>query len=184
MRSYFELAAKTPTLIVTFVVTALLAKFVFPALAIGGEPLDLKLGYSYAEVMAVMEQYGPDGRNLYAWASPTLDTLFPIVYATFFAGIIYRFRPIEKLWILAYIPVVAGVWDLCENAQITAMLLQYPNITESQVSLSSTFTIVKSSILGPTYQLLSVALILLAGIRFVITHARAVLTIPKSDIES
>ena len=64
------------------------------------------------------------------------------------------------------------------------MLVQYPNITDSQVSLASTFTIVKSSILGPTYQLLSVALMLLAGIRLAITHARVALTIPKSDIEN
>ncbi|MEH6559123.1 MAG: hypothetical protein V7459_09770 [Oceanicoccus sp.] len=172
MRTYFELAAKTLTLIATFIGIVVLVTFVFPAVPVGGELLDLKPGYSYTEVVASMEEYGEDGRNLYAWMSPTLDTLFPLVYVTFFAGVIYRFRPTEKLWVLAFIPVAAGFWDLCENAQITAMLIQYPNISESQVNLASTFTQVKSSIFGPVYQLLAIALLLFSGIRFVIGKTR------------
>lgn len=172
MRTYFELAAKIPTLIATFIGIIVLVAFVFPALPVGGELLDLKPGYSYAEVVASMEEYGVDGRSLYAWVSPTMDTLFPLIYVTFFAGVIYRFRPTEKLWILAFLPVVAGFWDLCENAQITAMLIQYPDITESQVNLASTFTQVKSSIFGPAYQLLAIVLLLFAAVRFVIGKVR------------
>lgn len=168
MRSYFEFAAKTSTLLVTFIGVVVLVIFVFPALSVGSELLDLKFGYSYAEVVASMEQYGAEGRRIYAWASPTLDTLFPMIYVTFFAGVIYRFRPSEKLWVLAFIPVFAGLWDLCENAQITAMLIQYPEITERQVSLASVFTHVKRLIIGPIYQVLSVVLLLRAGVRFVI----------------
>ena len=123
MRGYFEFAAKTPILIASFIGIVVLVASVFPALPVGGELLDLKPGYSHGEVVAAMEEYGADGRRLYAWMSPTLDTLFPLVYVTFFAGVIYRFRLTEKLWVLAFIPVVAGIWDLCENAQITACLL-------------------------------------------------------------
>ena len=168
MRTYFEFAAKTPILIATFIGIVVLVAFVFPAIPVGGELLDLKPGYSHAEVVATMEEYGADGRSLYAWVSPTLDTFFPIVYVTFFAGVIYRFRLTEKLWVLAFIPVAAGVWDLCENAQITAMLIQYPDITESQVNLASTFTQIKSSVFGPAYQLLAVVLLLIAGVRLLI----------------
>ncbi len=172
MRGYFEFAAKTPILIATFIGIFVLVAFVFPVLPVGGELLDLKPGYSQAEVFAAMEEYGADGRRLYAWMSPTLDTLFPLIYVTFFAGVIYRFRLTEKLWVLAFIPVVAGIWDLCENAQITAMLIQYPDISESQVGLASTFTQIKSSVFGPIYQLLALALLLIAGVRFLIGRIR------------
>lgn len=172
MRGYFEFAAKTPILIASFIGIVVLVASVFPALPVGGELLDLKPGYSHGEVVAAMEEYGADGRRLYAWMSPTLDTLFPLVYVTFFAGVIYRFRLTEKLWVLAFIPVVAGIWDLCENAQITAMLIQYPDISESQVGLASTFTQIKSSVFGPIYQLLALALLLIAGVRFLIGRIR------------
>ena len=71
MRGYFEFAAKTPILIATFIGIFVLVAFVFPALPVGGELLDLKPSYSQAEVFAAMEEYGADGRRLYAWMSPT-----------------------------------------------------------------------------------------------------------------
>lgn len=111
-----------------------------------------------------MESYGDDGRRVYAMASPTLDTLFPLVYVTLFAGLIYRFRWSDRTAFLAYIPVFAGAWDLIENIQITAMLLRYPDVGVAQVALASFFTQVKGYV-GPVYQLLAVALLLVAGVR-------------------
>ena len=101
MRAYFGFAGRTGTLAVTFAATAVFLVLVFPNLPVGGELLDLKPGYSYDEAMASMEQYGPAGRTTYAWASVVLDTLFPISYVTFFAGLIYRVRLTEGTWWLA-----------------------------------------------------------------------------------
>ena len=92
MRGYFEFAGRTGTLAVTLAATAVFLVLVFPNLPVGGELLDVKSGYSHDEAMASMEQYGPDGRTTYAWGSVLLDTLFPLSYVTFFAGLIYRFR--------------------------------------------------------------------------------------------
>ncbi|MDE0363478.1 MAG: hypothetical protein OXI74_20060 [Rhodospirillaceae bacterium] len=164
MRSYFEFAGRTGTLAVTFAATAVFLVLVFPNLPVGGELLDMKSGYSHEEAMASMEQYGPDGRTTYAWASVLLDTLFPVSYVTFFAGLIYRFRLTEGLWTLAFVPVVAGLWDLAENAQITAMLVRYPDVGATQVVWASAFTTVKGWI-GPVYQILGVGLLLLATLR-------------------
>ena len=164
MRDYFAFAGRTATLVVTFCATAVFLVLVFPNLPVGGELLDMKPGYSYDVAMGSMEQYGPDGRTTYAWASVLLDTLFPIIYVTLFAGLIYRFRITEGTWILAFLPVAAGAWDLAENAQITAMLVQYPDIGATQVAWASAFTTVKGWI-GPLYQILGLGLLLIAMAR-------------------
>ena len=172
MRRYFEFAARTGTLLVTFVATAALLFLVFPNLPINGELLDMKPGYSFDEAMAALEGYGPDGRTTYAWASMLLDTLFPLVYVTLFAGLIYRFRLTAGTWWLAFVPVAAGILDVLENVQITALLVGYPDLGATQVAWASTFTAVKGYI-GPVYQLLGAGLLLVAVVRRVLGRPRS-----------
>ena len=172
MKRYFEFAGRTRTLLVAFVATAAFLFLVFPNLPINGEMLDVKPGYSYDEAMASMEEYGPDGRTTYAWGSILLDTLFPLVYVTFFAGLIYRFRLTERTWWLAFLPVGAGIWDLMENVQITAMLIGYPDIGPAQVASASAFTTVKGYI-GPVYQILGIGLLLVALVRRAVNRVRS-----------
>ncbi|MDE2976684.1 MAG: hypothetical protein OXU63_04090 [Acidobacteriota bacterium] len=164
MKKWFEFASQTRVLAATFVLTLVFLFVVFPALPVNGELLDYKSSYTHDEAMAAMEEYGPEGRRVYAWASPTLDTLFPIVYVSFFAGLIYRCRPTERLWWLAFIPVAAGIVDLGENIQITAMLIQYPDVSPAQAAGASLFTQIKGYN-GPIYQILALLLLALAGVR-------------------
>lgn len=171
MRRFFEFAGRTGTLAATLVAVAVFLLLVFPNLPVGGDTLDTKPGYTFEEAMASMEEYGADGRTTYAWASMVLDTLFPLAYVTLFAGLLYRFRATEGTWWLAYIPVVAGLCDLLENVQITAMLVRYPDIGAAQVAWASAFTTVKWWI-GPVYQLLGVGLLLLAVGRTGLTRMR------------
>lgn len=163
-RKYFEFAAGTTPLIVTFIGVVVMMLLVFPALPVNGELIDLKLQYTLADIQVAMLQYGAEGRAVYALASPTVDTLFPVLYVTFFSGLIYRFRPTERLWVMAFIPVFAGLWDLCENAQITAMLLQFPNISAIQVRVASFFTTVKH-VLGAVYELTAMVFLLMFLVR-------------------
>ncbi len=172
MRRYFEFAGRTYVLAVTFVATCAFLFLVFPSLPINGEILDLKPSYSFEEAMAAMEEYGEDGRTVYAWASMTLDTLFPLCYVTLFAGLIYRFRLTERTWLLAYLPVISGIVDLLENAQITAMLFSYPHIGGTQVALASAATSTKT-FLGHVYQVLGAGLLLIAGIRAAYSKIRS-----------
>ena len=143
MRTYFESISTTPALLVTLLATLILVFAVFPVLPIGGELLDVKSGYTYREAVAALESYGEQGRRVYAWSSATLDTLLPLVYASLFAGLLYRFRPAESLWRLAYLPIGAGVLDLCENVQIISLLVGYPEVSASQVASASLFTLLK-----------------------------------------
>jgi hypothetical protein len=162
MRRYFAFAARTPVLLTSLALALLILFGVFPALPIGAELLDVRDGYSYPELIAAMQQYGASGRRVYALASPTVDTLFPASYVTFFCGLLYRLRPLEGLWVVAWVPLFAGIWDLCENAQITAMLLMYPALGETQVAWASFFTHVKTVYIGPAYQLPAIAFVLIA----------------------
>ncbi|MCY4011868.1 MAG: hypothetical protein OXG82_04055 [Gammaproteobacteria bacterium] len=143
MVRYFELAGQPAVLVTSFVATVVLLA-VFPAIPVGGELLDVRNGYGYEEALAALAGYGAEGRHLYAWASATLDTLLPIAYATLLAGIAYRFRPTERLRVLAWLPVALGVLDLGENAQIITMLVQYPDVSAAQVASSSAFTVTKT----------------------------------------
>ena len=143
MRTYCEYVSRAPVLGVTLVIGLLLLGVVFPALPIGGEMLDVRPGYTYDEVIAALDGYGAQGRGVYAWASATLDTVLPVIYVSFLAGLIYRFRPTERLWWLASLPVAAGVLDLGENVQIIHMLLHYPDISAGQVARASVFTVSK-----------------------------------------
>ena len=147
MRKYFEYASANRTLLLTLTVTLVFLFLVFPNLPIGGEMLDVKPGYTHTEAMAAMDDYGAEGRTIYAWSSAVLDTLFfPLIYVTLFAGLIYRFRPTEGIWLLAFVPVIAGIWDVGENVQIVVMLIQYPDIGETQVAWASAFTSIKGNL--------------------------------------
>ena len=111
-----------------------------------------------------MEGYGEKGRQTYAWSAATLDTLLPLVYASFLAGTIYRLRPTERSWRLAWLPLAAGALDLCENVQITIMLIGYPDVSAGQVASASLFTMSKSYALLLSL-VLAVALAIAAAVR-------------------
>ena len=68
--------------------------------------------------------------------------------------------------------MVAGLCDLLENVQITAMLVRYPDIGGMQVAWASAFTTVKWWI-GPIYQILGAGLLLLAAGRAAFARIRS-----------
>ena len=171
---FFRFASRTPVLLCTAAGVMIWLLLVFPSLPIGGPLLDVTAGYSHAELVAAMELYGAAGRQVYAWASPTVDTAFPALYVSLFSGLLTRLRPSDSWTWLAWIPVFAGAWDLCENAQITAMLLMYPDVSQTQVAWASFFTHVKTVYIGPAYQLPTLALALAAMLRWALRRMERV----------
>lgn len=167
MRAYLEFVSGALALGGALVATLLLLFAAFPALPIGGEMLDVKTRYSHEEAIATMEGYGEQGRKVYAWSAGTLDTLLPLVYASFLAGVIYRFRPAQRHWWLACLPLLAGALDLGENVQIILMLAGYPDVSAEQVASSSLFTTLKSYAL-----LLSLALAVVLAIAAAVRRGR------------
>ena len=45
--------------------------------------------------------------------------------------------------LLAYLPLIGGAFDLGENMQIIAMLMQYPDISLMQAEWANRFTLTK-----------------------------------------
>ena len=117
--------------------------------------LDVLPRYDLELVEKSMIGYGEEGRRIYAWASLTLDTLFPICYSTFFAGLIALFAGKSFLRWLALVPFALGLIDLGENIQIFSMLVQFPDITEYQVNLASYTTSIKHATVITVYSLVA-----------------------------
>ena len=117
--------------------------------------LDTLPSYDLAIVKQNMIGYGEEGRIIYAWASLTLDTLFPLCYATFFAGLIVLLAGKGSLRWLSLLPFILGLVDLGENIQIFSMLVQFPQITEYQVNFASSTTLIKHSIVKAVYALIA-----------------------------
>lgn len=138
MLRYLRFASRTGVLVATGVGMVMLIALFSSLPVIGEQMLDLLPGYTFEQAVQKLESYGDRGRTIYIVASPTLDTLFPAVYVTLFAGLIQRFRP--DPWQLGLVPVALGFVDLCENAQITAMLALYPDVPRGLVASASWFT--------------------------------------------
>ena len=164
LKRLVELAARTPVLVATAIIAATLVVAVFPALPIGGDLLDTRFGYTHAAVLEAMATYGEHGRRVYLWSSLTLDTLLPVAYVGLLAGALHRLRPRDSLWQLAFVPLAAGVLDLCENFQIVAMLISYPDVLPAQVAAGSLVTKLKAVTVTTSVALVAV-LAVLASVR-------------------
>jgi len=117
---------------------------------LGAQILDVLPSYSLNEVERYFLLYGEEGRKLYAWASVTLDILFPICYMGLFIGLMLLFAESNNLSWLIVLPLMLGIFDITENIQICFMLIQYPEITDIQVNLASSTTSFKHYITNGT----------------------------------
>lgn len=144
-RRYLAFASRLTTLAATFILSLAFIFLIFPHVDLGDQMLDMRWrqGYTLDDVMTAMAHYGDRGRRLYMLSSTTLDALFPACYVTFMCGLIYRLLPDKRFGLLALAPMAAGLFDLCENALIVTMLLQYPRIPEGVVRVASAFTMGK-----------------------------------------
>ncbi len=166
MIRYFQFAAKTKVLILTFIGIFFFALVIFPNIPLGAETLDTQFQYDFMLVQKLMAQYGKDGRYTYLIMSSTLDMLFPLIYGTFFAGLIYRFRINNLFGWFAVISVIAGCTDLSENIQVITLLLQYPDISQGLVQSASWATKIKWNMVIVT-NLIAATCVLLAAGKFV-----------------
>ncbi len=115
----------------------------------GGLPLlDMRAGYTAQDVMALFQAMPASARMAYQWMHLTLDLLFPLAYAVFFAAVIasalsrvYGKDSVKIRW--AYLAFLSGGFDLLENFSIVALLAIYPNTSPFLANLAGVFTLVK-----------------------------------------
>ena len=164
MQNLFNLVSQRSFLLSSFMgVLLCLIGFYWLERSLGLPILDVLPSYDMKTVEQNMLGYGEDGRQLYAWASLTLDVIFPMCYVVFFAGLITLFVGSKSIHRLALVPFLLGLIDLTENIQICTMLVQFPDITDSQVSMASTTTSIKHSIVIVFYSMVTLLAIYTFG---------------------
>ena len=103
--------------------------------------LDLKFFYNEDIVIKSFNAIGTNGRSVYVISSLLLDTLYPILYTSLFLGAYVKL--FKSSQIILFLPLTAFSFDILENIQITMLNLNFPNINENHVYLSSMATSAK-----------------------------------------
>jgi len=99
--------------------------------------LDLSFGFTGIDVQNTFEALGEKGRTQYIYSSLILDTVFPIFYGFLFFALLLKLNE-ERVFVL-FLPLMAVIFDLCENISISLMmsLNVFSEISESQIFFSS-----------------------------------------------
>ncbi|KIC62190.1 hypothetical protein RM51_13560 [Chryseobacterium taiwanense] len=122
----------------------------------GGELLDTKFNrYNLIDVSILMEQLGEAGRSTYLYLELFADIPFIIFYVITFTIFIIRLLVKNKiksqiLFFIAFLPLLAGIFDFLEDTSIINMLLSYPIISSKTICFSSSTTILKGYFLTLT----------------------------------
>lgn len=117
----------------------------------GMELLDMMpTGYDEAYVHALFDTLGPEGRNAYLTFQLPLDMVYPGLFALSYCLLLAYFlnradRFEGPLSSLCALPLVAGLADYLENMGIMTLLLSFPILDATIVSLTSFCSLVKSS---------------------------------------
>ena len=139
---YLHLVSSTKSQIIIFILLNIcgLIFFLLPH-NIFSNMLDLELFYNKENVVENFSIMGPDGRSIYVLSSLLIDTVYPILYLSLFLGAYFKLFRSSKAILL--VPITAFSFDILENLQITRLNLNFPNINETHVYLSSMTTSLK-----------------------------------------
>ena len=158
INKYLGLVSSTKSQIIIFVLLNIcgLIFFLLPY-NIFWNMLDLEPYYNEAKVIASFNAIGPDGRSIYVLSALILDTFYPILYTSLIFGAYIKLFKNSK--ILLFLPITAFSFDIFENLQITRLNLNFPNINETHVFLSSMTTSAKWIVIIMTIVVLSYGII-------------------------
>jgi hypothetical protein len=110
------------------------------------DPIDLLVGYDPNRVQQLVEDYGPEGRAVYAQGELTADIAYPFIYTFLFCVILtllFRHRTYTSFRLVNVLPVGILVFDLLENSCIVYLLNTFPNTSYVIASLCSVMTNLK-----------------------------------------
>lgn len=129
----------------------------------------LPMGYDFNYVDQLFSTLGEIGRKTYLTIQIPVDMVYPLLFGISYCLVLaYFLNKLEKLKTpLAYLcllPLLAGAMDYAENIGIIALLNSYPNINKSSVTITSSFSLIKSTTTTIYFLVLIVSLLVL-GIR-------------------
>lgn len=119
--------------------------------------LDMRLGYSIADVNQLFSALGTAGRQLYSLFQ-IADLIFPIDLALTMMFILIMITskfldPNSRLRIIIFIPLVALIADYIENGLIATQLFSYPALSDLIIIIASFFTTIKWGLMSLTFLL-------------------------------
>jgi len=127
-------------------------------------------GYDLNYVSELFSSLGENGRLTYLTNQIPVDMIYPLLFGLSYCFLFgYFLKKLNKLnspyLYLCLLPVIAGISDYLENIGIIAMLNNYPDLTETMVKVTNTFTVLKSISTSIFFIALIVILIIL-GVKF------------------
>jgi small-conductance mechanosensitive channel len=128
-------------------------------------------GYDIQYVNTLFAALGENGRDAYLYNQIPLDLIFPalfgIGYCLLFAFLLKKLNQIKSpFFYFSFLPLIAGISDYLENTGIITMLNQYPNCSDETVTITSTFSFLKSS--TTTIYFIALIFVLIAfGVQYV-----------------
>jgi len=123
-------------------------------------------GYSFNYAIELLDTLGVEGRNLYLSTQLPLDFIYPglfsITYSLLLVWLFSKtFNKNSKIYYLAFVPFLAGIFDYVENVFIIKMINSFPDLQIATVKVASLFTLLKSSFTMLFFVLLIVGFALL-----------------------
>lgn len=106
-------------------------------------------GYSPQYAMSLLERLGDTGRTMYLTRQLPLDFIYPglfaVSYTLFLIWLFSKsFKDTSRIFYLAFIPALGGLFDYMENIFIIRMINSFPDLSAGLVQAASTFTLLKS----------------------------------------
>jgi hypothetical protein len=126
----------------------------------------LPTGYNHDYVNKLFIALGEDGREIYLTNQIPVDMIYPLLFGlTYSLLVAYFLKKLNKLktplTYLSLLPIIAGIADYLENIGIITMLNSYPDLTETTVIVTNTFSVIKSTTTSIFFIALIVILVIL-----------------------
>lgn len=130
----------------------------------------LPTGYNQNYINELFKTLGENGREIYLTNQIPVDMIYPLLFGlTYTLLLAYFLKKLNKLKFpytyLCVLPIIAGIADYMENIGIITMLNSYPDLSETTVNTTNTFSVIKSTSTSIFFIALMVILIIL-GIKF------------------
>ncbi len=134
-------------------------------------------GYDLEYVNQLLNSLGSEGRNAYQYVQLPADMIYPFLFGLSYSLMLAYFLNIlgwieKPIFLVVFLPVIAGLFDYLENLGILTMLNAYPHLSSTTVALTNSFTIIKS-----TLSTISFILLLIFIILFFVQRRRLVKTV-------
>ena len=111
----------------------------------------LPMGYDFNYVNKLFNALGEIGRETYLTKQIPVDMVYPLLFGISYSLVFaYFLNKLDKLktWLayLCLLPFLAGAMDYAENIGIIALLNSYPEIDNGTVTITRSFSLIKSTV--------------------------------------